>query len=232
MNLEVRDADGEAVVELQPFFSLSGRIQADNPARFGVRLRLDYPIPNPLQLNVTPAADGSFTFRTVPAGVYRIFVAPILLPQGPATAPVPESLRNIYVKAIRMGDVDALNSPLRVDQQPQSLLEITLATDPGSLTGRIVDGEQQPAKAITVVLLPEPERRLFRTDLHRVATTDEAGQFLMESLPPGDYRVFAWENVANREWQDPDFVRSYEDRGRAVRITEGARAYAELNSIP
>jgi hypothetical protein len=65
-----------------------------------------------------------------------------------------------------------------------------------------------------------------------VATTDEAGQFLMESLPPGDYRVFAWENVANREWQDPDFVRSYEDRGRAVRITEGARAYAELNSIP
>jgi hypothetical protein len=232
MNIDVRDADIETRIEMQPFLSISGRLSAPNPTAFAVRLRLDYPIANPPQLNATPAPDGSFTFRNVPPGDYRVFVAPILLPQTPPPPPIPPLLRSTYVRSIRMRDMDLLNGPLHVDQAPESAIDVTLATDPGSLNGSVRNGRQEPARAVTVVLLPEVERRLFRTDLFRVTTTDESGQFLMDAIPAGDYRVFAWENVTDREWHDPDFMRRHEDMGRPVRISEGARQAVSLTAIP
>jgi hypothetical protein len=232
MPLEVRDSDVEANIELQPFYTLSGRVAAANPTALTVGLRLDYGIPNPPQLNATPAADGSFTLRNVPPGDYRVFVSPILAPQVMTPPTIPESLQNTYVKAIRIGDIDVLNSRLRLDRQPESAIEITMAADPGSLSGRVLDSRQRPSAGTIVVLMPEVERRVQRTDLYKTTTTDETGQFLMEGVPPGDYRVFTWENVAEFAWRDPAFMRDFEERGRAVRITEGSRQTVELTSLP
>jgi Carboxypeptidase regulatory-like domain len=232
MPLEVRDSDVETTLELQPFYSLTGRVVAPNPAALTVRLRLDYGIPNPPQLNATPAADGSFTLRNVPPGDYRVFVSPILQPQSPVPASIPSALQNTYVKAMRMGNADLLNGSLRLDRPPDGQIEISLATDSGSLSGRVLDGRQEPLPGATVVLLPDLDRRLLRTDLYKTANTDEAGRFLMEGLPPGDYRVFSWEKVADFAWQDPAFMRDYEERGRAVHLTEKARETIDLTIIP
>ena len=51
-------------------------------------------------------------------------------------------------------------------------------------------------------------------------------------LPPGDYKVFAWEVVEANAWTDPDFLRSYENNGAAVRISEGGRGAADVQVIP
>jgi hypothetical protein len=232
LNVEVRDADIDARIELQPFLSVSGRLNGPTPPAFSVRLSLDFPIQNPPQLNTTPAPDGSFTFRTVPPGDYRVFVAPILVPQLPPPPSVPPSLQNTYVKAIHMGNSDVLNSRLRIDQQPAAMLEVTLASDAGSLNGRVLNARQEPVTGATVVLLPELDRRLLRTDLYRVTGTNQVGEFSMEALPPGEYRVFAWENVEDRQWQDPAFMRRYEEMGRTVLITESQRQSVEIRSIP
>jgi hypothetical protein len=145
---------------------------------------------------------------------------------------VTASLRNTYVKAMRIGDIDLLNGRLRLDRLPESPIEITTATDPGSLSGRVLDSRQRPSAGAIVVLMPEIERRVQRTDLIKTANTDETGQFLMEGVPPGDYRVFAWENVADLVWRDPAFMRDYEERGRAVSIAEGARHSVDITSAP
>jgi hypothetical protein len=232
MSIEMRDSDIETNVELQPFYALSGRVAASNPSALSVGLRLDYGISNPPQLNATPAADGSFTLRNVPPGDYRVFVSPILIPQVITRPAVPPSLQSTYVKAMRFGEIDLLNGRLRLDRQPESPIEITTATDPGSLNGRVLDSRQRPSAGAMVVLMPEVERRVQRTDLFRTASTDETGQFLLEGIPPGDYRVFAWDNVADLAWRDPAFMRDYEERGRAVRIVEGTRQSVDLTSVP
>ena len=54
----------------------------------------------------------------------------------------------------------------------------------------------------------------------------------MNSLPPGEYRVFAWENVEDRQWQDPAFMRRQEEMGKTVRIGEGEKQSVELLAIP
>jgi hypothetical protein len=117
-------------------------------------------------------------------------------------------------------------------RQPDSPIEIQVATDPGSVNGRVLSSRQTPVPAATVVLMPDVGRRLYRTDLFRVTTTNEVGQYSMEGLPPGDYRVFAWESVADRAWQDPGFMRAYEEMGKPVRISENARQSVDIPSIP
>jgi hypothetical protein len=54
----------------------------------------------------------------------------------------------------------------------------------------------------------------------------------MNALPPGEYRIFAWENVEDRQWQDPAFMRRYEEMGKTVRIRESEEQSVEVSSIP
>jgi hypothetical protein len=232
IDIEIRDSDIEETLDLQPFYTITGRVTAANPAALQVRMRLDYPIPNAPQMNAAPAADGSFTLRSIPPGDYRVYVQPILLPQGLTPPSVPTTLQSSYVKSMALGGIDLLNGRLRLDRAPEAQIEIQVATDPGSVNGRVLNSRQTPVAAATVVVMPDVERRLFRTDLFKVTTTNESGQFLLEGLPPGDYRVFAWENVADRAWQDPGFMRAYEEMGKSVRISENAQQSVDIMIIP
>jgi hypothetical protein len=64
-----------------------------------------------------------------------------------------------------------------------------------------------------------------------MALTDASGRVHLEGITPGDYKAFAWEDVEVSAWQDPDFLRIYEDRGKSVRISEGGTAFLDLRVI-
>ena len=56
--------------------------------------------------------------------------------------------------------------------------------------------------------------------------------FAWEGVPPGDYTLFAWEEVEEGAWQDPNFLSIYQPLGRAIRIGENGRENVELRLIP
>jgi hypothetical protein len=115
-------------------------------------------------------------------------------------------------------------------------MEIVLGANPGALDGRVVrteDGKQIPAFGITVGAVPDaPAARGFRTDMHRSTLTDGAGTFQLRNLPPGDYRLFAWEVADKDTVMDLDFIRTSEDKGTRVHIDEGEKKTIELSMIP
>ena len=47
----------------------------------------------------------------------------------------------------------------------------------------------------TVVLVPDQGRK-FRIDTFKTAVTDADGKFQMQGIPPGSYRLFAWDDVS------------------------------------
>ena len=57
-----------------------------------------------------------------------------------------------------------------------------------------------------------------RIDLFKTARTGESGEFRFESVPPGDYKLFAWEDIDDGAWLDPDVIKLYESRGTAVAV--------------
>ena len=63
-------------------------------------------------------------------------------------------------------------------------------------------------------------------------TTDETGKFHLEGIAPGDYSLFAWEDIDDSLWRDPEFVRRNEASGRPVHIVESGNENVELTAIP
>ena len=54
----------------------------------------------------------------------------------------------------------------------------------------------------------------------------------MTSVPLGEYRLFAWEDVEDTAWMDPEFLKAFDDKGRPVTVREGGSESVELKVIP
>ena len=165
---------------------------------------------------------GSFIIANVGTDDTRVYVLPMLSTPVAPPPGIPDSLQGLYVKSATLGGVDVLNAGLRFNGEPDKVLEIVLARNAGSLTGRVEDDQKRPASGVFVVLTSNIQgARLYRTDMQRTLSTDAEGRFEVKNLPPGDYRLFALEGFEKDSWVDPDFFKPYEERGTAVKIGEG-----------
>jgi hypothetical protein len=132
-----------------------------------------------------------------------------------------------YVKSIRFGPIDALNGRVHIDSRTVDRIQIVLSTNAGALEGIVVSENREPLANVPVALVPDATRR-HRADLYRSARTDESGLFRLEAIPPGDYSVFAWEDIEDGLWRDPEFIQHNAATGRTVRVTEGGRGNIEV----
>ena len=129
-----------------------------------------------------------------------------------------------------MGDKDLLNGTLLLERQPQDPIQIVVGTNPGAIEGRVMTDGRQPANSMWVALIPENGLK-FQTD-HKFTGTDSDGKFQLQNVPPGEYKIYAWENIEAFDWQEPKIMRAYESRGTAVHIEEGRKTTIDLMAIP
>jgi hypothetical protein len=134
------------------------------------------------------------------------------------------------VRSIRLGQQDLTADPVRIPLQTEGTLDIVMGMDGGSLDGRVLNDRQEPAVNVKVALIPDaPLRR--RLDLFKSTTTDRSGVFRIANVPPGDYRVFAWEDAEDGAWMNPEFLRPDESRGRPVRVSARGRETVDVPVI-
>ena len=161
---------------------------------------------------------------------------PILTaPNPPGISPLntpalPPALQNAYVKSIRMGDVDLLNGRLQLQSAPQDPIEIVIGINPGTTEGRVLDDRQQPVSSATVVLITESGLK-YRVG-HPVVTSDAAGRFQFKNVPPGEYSLYAWEEVDGYGWQDPLYMQPFEPLGKRIVVAEGKATLQDVSAIP
>jgi hypothetical protein len=228
-----------AVVSLLPPTSISGRVVIEraapvspDPAMATVRvaLRSDPLIAGMTVGGVSPQPDGTFTLGGVPsAGDYRVIVAPILTSATPPDSNptvIPPAFQSLYVKSIRMGDVDVLNDRLHLENLPRDPMIIVLGSNPGTVEGRVLDDRQQP-EAGTIVVLVHDNGLRYRVN-EKTAFSDASGRFQIQNVPPGNYKLFSWEAVESGVWQDPDFMRPFENRSVPVHVDEGGRVAVDV----
>jgi hypothetical protein len=165
--------------------------------------------------NATVNADGDFQFTDVPAGTYTLNC--FSLPAG------------YYVKST--GPVDVLESGVTVSLG-QSLpgLDLTLSSKVARLNGDVSTSDQ-PAAGVSVVLIPEGGHAMPGRN-YRQSMSDQSGRFSMKNVVPGDYKVFAFEDLERGAPLNPDFLRPFEDRGRSVHLQEGGDMNVRLEAIP
>jgi len=176
----------------------------------------------------TPSASGMFALKNVTRGNYVVTVSPIS--NIFASVAPPAAWQNAYVKSIRLGNIDVLENGMRLVTPPVNPLEIVIAAGGGSLRGAVRDSSRAVVSNATVVVVPDEANRQ-RNDLFRSVLADASGSYHIEGLPPGNYKLFAWEDVEPQLWHDPAFMRVYEDLGRAVVVAEGSSQSVDLAGI-
>ena len=161
--------------------------------------------------------DGTFRFLAAP-GDFRVRVTDI-----PS---------NSYVKSIRMGNVDVLGGGLQVNGPLDTPLEVVIGIDGGQVAGSVLNDRQEPMANAVVALVPDSPLLRRRFDLYRSGTTDHAGKFRLQTIPPGTYKLFSWDYADTDAWQDAQFLQAYETSGRTITIREGSTQDVQLRMIP
>jgi uncharacterized protein (DUF2141 family) len=165
------------------------------------------------------APDGSFQWTDVPAGNYYVQV-------------MGESAGNEgwFVKSLTAGGRELNDSGLSLSGGTTSL-DLVVSANGAMIEGVAVDQKGEPVGNAVVVAAPEPRLR-SRTDHYRKTVTDQSGRFTLRGIRPGDYTLFAWETVDGDAYYNPDFLKSYEERGSAVHVSEADRKSLQLETIP
>lgn len=168
-------------------------------------------------LEASVKADGSFHFPNVSDGEYRVEVW--------------ELAEDCYLKSARFVGESVLETSLKVSSgQAGGSLEILISSMGGRVEGLVVK-EGQPFGGAHVVVVPAEPRR-SQTRLFKQGNTDQYGRFVLRGIPPGDYKLFAWEELEPGAYQDPEFLKRYEEQGEAIRVEENSRLGAQLKLIP
>jgi hypothetical protein len=116
-------------------------------------------------------------------------------------------LRQFYVKSAHTSGTDILSQNLTLSPGASVEITVALASDGAKVEGIVRGQKGEPAPHATVLLAPETRDRMY---LFRTATTDEQGRYEFSAVPPGKYKIFAWENPEPGIWFAPGFLKSYE----------------------
>jgi len=164
-------------------------------------------------------------------GDFSVMVSPLINPFSWTPQTLPDPVGSIFVKSIRYGSADVLSEGLHLEtHNPDQRLQIILATG-GNTEGVVTSERTEPMANVKVALVPDFAYRK-RDELYRTATTDTSGRFKMQGIAPGDYRVLAWEEIADGARQDADVLREVDVRGKVVRIKEGEQTAVEVVAVP
>jgi beta-lactamase regulating signal transducer with metallopeptidase domain len=205
-----------------------------------------------------PAIDsnGSFTIPSVPEAHYRFQVTfgpplPMQTPLTeleralsaagvPAQSPIPNSApteqitapiaSTSYVADIFQSGASVYDNGVSVGSNANDPIQIIVKTDGGSIEGIVRDSKQVPLAGTTVAMVPQIQRRQ-NPALYRVEMSDSEGRFVIIGIPPGDYKLFAWENATPGAYQNAQFMSQYENRGVAVTVSSNLRSSVDVGLI-
>ena len=163
--------------------------------------------------------DGSFQWTDVPAGNYYVQV-------------MGDSAGNEgwFVKSLTAGGRDVNDAGLSLSGGTASL-DLVVSANGAVVEGVAVDHKGEPLANTLVVAVPEPRLR-SRTDHYRKTVTDQNGRFTLRGIRPGNYTLFAWQTVEGDAYFNSDFLKSYEQQGAALQLSEGDRKSLQLEVIP
>jgi Carboxypeptidase regulatory-like domain len=200
---------------------VAGRLVWDGPPEassgsFQIFLQsVDLPMPGG---HATPAADGSFVINNIADGEAHVFVGGM----G----------KNSFIKSVRYGSSESTSREVNITPGVNASLEVTLSSHGGHITGIVTDSDGLPASSVWVVLVPDALNR-NKYWLYKSVNTDQNGNFEFRGIVPGQYELFSWDQVDQGAWEDPAFLKAYDDtrQGEDVTIREGETKVLNITTI-
>jgi hypothetical protein len=116
-----------------------------------------------------------------------------------------------------------------MDAEP---IEVILSKQCGTVQVQVLDDRKQPVPNAFVSLVPAPEHRdnplLYRRSIFDVAGSKYPA---INLVPPGEYKLFAWDSIPPNAELNGAFLARFEDRGVPVTVRRGESITVQLPLI-
>lgn len=163
---------------------------------------------------VEVAEDGSFKLTDLSPEKYRITVT---------------QQQSAYVKAINVGGHDVRDVVLDLTNGGSGPVEVILSTKIAKVDGMVEKQKQDDAPGSIIVAKVNADSSLTYQSL--AARVEDSGKFSIANLSPGEYKLFAFEEVDMATASDPDFLKKFEDRAASVKIGEGESKSVTIKQV-
>jgi protocatechuate 3,4-dioxygenase beta subunit len=203
------------VLAMSPAPTVTGRISlAERGGKVnlqGVRVALTR-LSSSLVSEVWSDAAGKFVFpKPVSPGHYAI-VNLRSIPDG------------CFVREVKLDGQEISWDDFEISASTQ--MEIVLSNTAGRIAGSALDADGKPFTGASVTLIPaDGKSRPVRQSV------GDDGSFRFTGVRPGKYKLFAWEEVDDDLWQDPEFRKEYENRATEITVGPGETHNAQLRVI-
>jgi hypothetical protein len=137
---------------------------------------------------------------------------------------------DLYLKSASSSGRDAGDSGISVNGGTL-MLDLVASANGAVVQGIAVNQNNAPIANAVIVAVPDARFR-GRDDRFCKTVTDQSGRFTLHAIPPGDYTLFAWESVDGDAYYNPEFLKSYDGQGSALRIGESEHRNVQLKVIP
>lgn len=200
-------------VKDSPIDGIKLELSAGGTVKGAVKMEGGGPLPQPRFFSLMPleggagggtiniGGDGTFT-------VNNIFPVAYLLRSQSLPA-------NCYVKSIRYAGQEVARTGFEFTGVGQ--LEVVLADTAAVLEGSVTGGDGTPAGNAAIAVVPATGPSPVRT-----GSADAHGNFYFANLPPGDYRVLAWDATAPEASDPPESLGQFANAAKTVKLGESA----------
>ena len=224
-DVELQPGPQEITVAVSRGVAISGRLVLEGPnagdlAREQVSLFPAEKMMAPLTEAVK--ADGSFQFPNVFPGVWDIGVSPI--PKGG------------FVKSMMLGDQDVLTEEMAIGPDTSQALNIVVSSRGGVVSGT-VEQPEDPLADLTGherprILLAPAGKFADVLSFFEFTAADENGHYELTGITPGEYKLYAFEQLELGAWRDPDFMKRLASAGKPVTVHEGDHLTVDTEVMP
>ncbi|MBN8729074.1 MAG: hypothetical protein J0L64_00935 [Acidobacteria bacterium] len=224
--VEVGSADVEGVqLVFGPTFAVQGTVKVEGGEKLemgNLRLQLmneDASFASPGG-RVNP--DGSFSIEGVAPDRYRL--AAVYMGRG------------YYVKSSTMGGQDVRGKVIDLTAGVAGRMELVLGNKPASVSGTVSKAAAESLPGMVVLVAEGAEVEALDSGPMPVnrweASVDQNGAFHVDNIPPGEYRVYAFEEFDANEGYDAEFLKKLERSSEKVKLGERETKTVSLKQIP
>lgn len=103
-------------------------------------------------------------------------------------------------------------------------LTITIAPTAAHVDGTVLDDKGQPFAGATVVIAAEKAKAI-------TVRTDQSGRFSAGGLAPGDYRLWAFDDIDAGAWDDPEYMKPHDAQAGRVTVKDNDHQTAQLKLL-
>lgn len=162
--------------------------------------------------------DGTFLISNVTPGTYMVSTTAAMGDGG------------YYLKEARLGGQNVRES-LQVSGAISGL-ELVLASDGGTLSGRVLTEENLPATGAIVVLVAGDGKGAAWVLDGKWGQADQHGRFIIKAIRPGEYKLVATEDTGAYELRgDGELPKEVLEQATSVRIDASGQHTVEVRTI-